>query len=186
MISRQAKPHLLLLDANIIIEAHELNVWSLLVDSYRLTIPSVIARHEAKYFFVSGHYNPINLNSDLGQKKIVELQAELTEIALLMKQFDALFAESIDPGEQEALALLLAERCPGHLFCSGDARSLQALAMLDMSDRGISLEELLNRIGQSRKLDDHFTRAFLDRQIAEGQRRRIQGDGLSTNSKFRI
>jgi len=46
--------------------------------------------------------------------------------------------------------------------------------MLDMSDRGISLEELLQKMGQSKRLDEHFTKAYLERQIREGQRRRIR------------
>jgi hypothetical protein len=100
---------------------------------------------------------------------VKELQADLTELSELMNQFDPLFSESIDPGEQEALALMLAGRCPEHRFCSADARPLQALAMLDMSDRGIALEELLDKMGQSKRLDEQYTKAYLDRQIREGR-----------------
>jgi len=175
-----------LVDANVIIEAHELNVWHSLVASFELTVPSVVAREEAKYFVIAGQHNPINLSSSIERNEITELEADASELAELMRQFDPLFSESIDAGEQEALALMLAGRCPDHSFCSADARPVQALAMLDMSDRGISLEELLRRIGQSKKLDDHFASAFLERQIKEGQRRRIQGDGLSERSKFRL
>jgi hypothetical protein len=67
-----------------------------------------------------------------------------------MAQFDPLFAESIDAGEQEALALMLAGKCDDHSFCSGDARPLQALSMLGLGERGISLEELLKSIGKGR------------------------------------
>lgn len=180
------KPHLVLLDANVIIEAYELGVWQAVIDSFNLTVPSVIARHEVKYFVVHGKHNPINLPSLAAQGKITVLEADVAEIADLMNQFDPLFSESIDPGEQEALALMLASRCPEHRFCSADARPLQALAMLDMSDRGLSFEELLKRIGRARKLEEHFTLAFLERQIREGQRRRMQGDGLSSTSRYRI
>lgn len=177
---------LVLLDANIIIEAHELGVWQALVASVDLTVPSVVARHEAKYFVVGKKHNPINLSSLSTQGKIKVLEADVPEIADLMGQFDPLFSESIDPGEQEALALMLANRCPEQRLCSADARPIQALAMLDMSDRGVSFEELLKRIGRTQKLDDHFTQAFLERQIKEGQRRRIQCDGSSTKSRYRI
>lgn len=103
-----------------------------------------------------------------------------------MKEFDPLFAESIDPGEQEALALMLADRCPDQQFCSADARPLQALAMLGMSDRGISFEEILGAVGESKRIDEQFTKKYLERQIREGQRRRIQGDGLSLKSRYRF
>ena len=180
------KPPLVLLDANVIIEAHELGFWHRMVASFEVMVPAVVARHEAKYFVVGGQHNPIQLASLIAQNKVKELQADLSELSGLMNQFDPLFSESIDPGEQEAFELMLAGRCPEHRFCSADARPLQALAMLDMSDRGISLEELLQKMGQSKRLDEHFTKAYLERQIREGQRRRIQGDGLSLKSRFRI
>jgi len=177
---------LVLLDANVIIEAHELQIWEPLIASCDLTIPSVVALQEAKYFEVRGQRRSINLSAHIGQGKIKVLEADIAEIADLMRQFDPLFGESIDAGEQEALALMLANRCPEHRFCSADGCPLQALAMLDMSDRGISFEELLRLIGRPQKLEDHFTVAFLERHIKEGQRRRIQGDGLSPQSRFRI
>jgi hypothetical protein len=180
------KPRLVLLDANVIIEAHELGVWHPLIACFEVTVPSVVARHEAKYFVSGEQHNPIQLASLIAQNTVKELEADLSELSELMNQFDPLFSESIDPGEQEALALMPAGRCPEHRFCSADARPLQALAMLGMSDQGVSLEELLGRMGQSKSLDEQYTRAYLERQIKEGQRRRIQGDGLSLKSKFRI
>lgn len=179
------KPRLVLLDANVIIEAHELGVWHQLIAFYEVIVPSVVARHEARYFVTGEQHNPIQLASLIAQGKVKELQADLNELSEVMKQFDPLFSESIDPGEQEALALMLAGRCPDHRFCSADARPLQALAMLGMSDGGVSLEELLGKMGQSKPLDEQYTKAYLERQIKEGQRRRIQNDGLSQKSKFR-
>ena len=75
------KPLLLLLDANIIIEAHEQNVWELIVDSFAVTVPSIVVRQEAKYFVTGGVYNPINLATLVGQGKIKELAADLKEMA---------------------------------------------------------------------------------------------------------
>jgi hypothetical protein len=110
-----------LLDANVIIEAHELGVWQKLIVSFDLAVPSVVARQEAKYFLVQGQYNPIQLSSLIALNRVRELAAEASELSELMKEFDPLFAESIDPGEQEALALMLADRCPDHQFCSASS-----------------------------------------------------------------
>lgn len=106
------KPPLVLLDANVIIEAHELGFWHRMVASFEVMVPAVVARHEAKYFVVGGKHNPIQLASLIAQNKVKELQADLNELSELMNQFDALFSESIDPGEQEALALMLAGPMP--------------------------------------------------------------------------
>ena len=69
------KPFLVLLDANVIIEAYELGVWQPVIDSFNLTVPSVVARHEARYFVVRGKHNPINLPSLAAQGKITVLAA---------------------------------------------------------------------------------------------------------------
>src|SRR5256884_8780532 len=90
--------------------------------SLKVMVPAVVARHEAKYFVVGGQHNPIQLASLIAQNKVKELQADLRELSELMNQFDPLFSESIDPGEQEALALMLAGRWPEHRICSAYAR----------------------------------------------------------------
>ena len=66
------KPPLVLLDANIIIEVHELNVWQPLITSFDVAVPSVVARQEAKYFVVRGQHNSIKLSPYIAQGKITD------------------------------------------------------------------------------------------------------------------
>jgi len=75
------KPPLVLLDANVIIEAHELGLWHRMVASFEVMVPAVVARHEAKYFVVGGQHNPIQLASLIAQNKVKELQADLSELS---------------------------------------------------------------------------------------------------------
>src|SRR5207244_5605039 len=104
-----------------------------MVASFEVMVPAVVARHEAKYFVVGGQHNPIQLASLIAQNKVKELQADLSELSELMNQFDPLFSEIIDPGEQEAFELMLAGRCREHQFCSADSVPLESMAILDMS-----------------------------------------------------
>lgn len=48
---RDTRPRLVLLDANIIIEAHTLGIWQGLVKNVDISVPSTIIHVEAKFFF---------------------------------------------------------------------------------------------------------------------------------------
>lgn len=65
-----------------------------------------------------------------------------------------------------------------HLFCSSDAAAIQALAMLGYSELGISLEEVLQKVGLQKQLPVQFTKAFFRRNLTIGQQRRITGQDL--------
>jgi|ERR1700675_48728 len=179
------KPRSVLLDANVIIESYAIGVWNSLMLSLDIAVPSIITRQEAKYFIVAGKYNPIQLAPLIANNQLRELAADTRELSELINNFGFLFSQSIDAGEHEALALFLAGRCAGHHFCTADAAPIQSLAMLDMSDCGISLEELLQSIGIAKPLDKQFRKSFFEQQIMEGKRRRSEGDGLSLSSRFR-
>ncbi len=168
------KPICVLLDANIIIELYEHTVWELLQHHVTIVIPSVV-RAEAKH---TPNYLPIDLGSDLHAHHITERAASASDIAQLSSQFDRLFLERIDAGEAEALALLYTRQLPDHLFCTGDGPAIKALAMLDMSDSGISLEDLLNRVGLGRRVRRQFSEKFYRERLAEGVQNRITGVGL--------
>lgn len=185
MSSAQGKPNSVLLDANIVIEAHAVGIWGSLIRSYGIVVPSIVVHREAKYFRGPSRSGGINLATAVSRSEIKEISATLEQLADLAAQFDSLFIESIDPGEHEALACML-DNSDGLQFCTADARPIQALAMLGMSAQGISFERLLGYIGLQPRLDEWFQQFFFDEQIEEGQRRRIQGDGFAINSRFRI
>jgi hypothetical protein len=179
------KQRSVLLDANIIIVSHELNVWHHLTSSFSISVPSIVAQNEVKYFKVAGKSMAIQLAPLIAAKQITEFSADTSELGNLILNFSYPFSHSIDPGEQEALALFLAKKCEDHEFCTADAGPIQALAMLGMEARGVSFEALLAAINQSVPIERQFTRAFFDRNVKEGKRRRSEGDGLSISSTFR-
>ncbi len=89
----------------------------------------------------------------------------------------------IDAGEAEALALLLSNKAKDHVFCTGDRMTIQALSMLDMKDRGISMERFLRSIGITRKLKRHYTEEFFKDALEKGSVSMIQSKGLAMDKK---
>ena len=181
---RGTKPRLVLLDANIIIEAHALGIWQGLIKKVDISVPSTIARKEAKFFFSKKENRiVIDLSSDVKQGLITELSASAEEIKRMLSKFTQDFVDSIDAGEAEAIALLLSNRAKDHVFCTGDRMTIQALSMLDMKDRGISMERLLRSIGITGKLKRHYTEEFFKDALEKGSMSMIQGQGLVRDRK---
>jgi|GEM_PF-6759019 hypothetical protein len=79
-----------------------------------------------------------------------------------------MFFSSIDPGEREALALLKNPNFKNFYFCTGDALAVKLLSILGITDRGISVEKLLDKIGITKKLDKHFKEKWFQRQLSLG------------------
>ena len=188
MSNTREKPKSVLLDACIAIEAYEYGVFEQITSSYRLAFPSVVVRREAKYFgsVSTGQLNPIRLSPLVKSGTIIELAASADQLADLTDQFDPVFNQRIDDGEHEALALIFSGTCPDYMFCTSDAQAIHALAMMGLSERGISFEELLQMIGITKSLDAQYCKSFFDDKLKEGQQKRIQGEGLSPKSRFRL
>jgi hypothetical protein len=168
-----------LLDANIVIEAHTLEIWAELKDRYELILPRVVVKNEAKYFRSSRRGSKsIRLSEQITRGEVHQLTATAEEYAELYKIFASWFLQALDPGETEALVLLRANRAPEAFFCTSDALAVKALAMLGLSQQGISMEMLMKKVGLAKRLKLQFTEDFFKRNIRLGQTARITGEGL--------
>lgn len=180
------KSILVLLDANIIIDLFILGYWKNIIKKYKVYIPSIIVDKEARYFESPIHgRTPIDLSPYISQGQIEVLYADATDYVYIQSQFDSTFI--LDKGEMEAIALMKSSQGGKHIFCTGDAAAIKALSMLNMSDRGISLEELFKKIGINPKdLEKRHQKSFFDRCLQEGFDKRLRGEGLSVNANSRI
>ncbi|MEW6068055.1 MAG: hypothetical protein AB1610_07185 [Nitrospirota bacterium] len=172
---------LLLLDADVIIDLHRLGAWKHIVRSHQIHIPSIILHKEAYYYEDdSGTRHSINLKKEIGLT-ITELSCSVEEMALFKEQFDLVFQEELHDGEKEALILL--QKQEGLLLCTCDHAAIKAMALLDLSDRGISFESLLKKSGINKKLDYKHTEKRFKKCLSEGSIMRIQEWGLKKKSK---
>lgn len=169
-----------LLDANIIIEAHARNVWASVVERVTLVVPSTVIAEATHYISPqSGMRMEIHLGNDLQDGRIREVSATVDQLAQLLSHFDIVFVQRMDPGETEALALLLAGELENCLFCSSDGPAIRALNLLGIPDRGISFERLLRAVGLERQLLRPFDESFFREMQAQGSQEFVQGIGLS-------
>lgn len=170
-----------LLDANIIIEAYRLGIWENLMERAEISVSSIIAHTEALFYVgkEKGIPEAINLTALISKGKIKEYCASTEDLAALYSRFDRVFIEGIHDGEAECLALILKRRVPETLFCSADAIAIQALAMLDRSNQGISFEALLKKTGLSKTIRRHFTEKFFKDNLKQGIQNRITKAGLN-------
>lgn len=174
------KPKCLLLDANIVIEAYKLGIWDQLIERFSIAVPSIVVKNEALFYSKKdrGIPEPINLPDLIIQGKIVEIGADSNDLLTLDQNFDLAFKEGLDPGEREALAIIMCGKAAEYFLCTGDANAIQALALLGLSELGISLEKVLLSVGLERKLSFWFRDDFFIRNIRIGQKKKIQGEGI--------
>jgi hypothetical protein len=168
-----------LLDANIIIEAHMQGVWASLIQRATIVIPSIVLREAQGYHdLATGEYIPIHLEEALATGLIREIAASVEQLAELRTRFDSIFVQRMDPGESEALALLLAGALPGARFCTADGPAIRALSLLQMADMGVSFEALLHDVGLQHRLRNHFSERFFREMRERGAQEFIRGEGL--------
>jgi hypothetical protein len=86
---------------------------------------------------------------------------------------------AVHSGEKEALAFVFCHQSEDYYFCTGDAAALQALAVVGMKDKGISLEKLLNDIGLPKTLKHQFTENYFKTWIKKGSVRFVQEQKLT-------
>lgn len=184
MTAKVTKLKCVLLDADVIIEAHKLGIWQQLTKRLQLVVPSIVIHDEALFFSQTsrGPRENIRLQTLVEEGKIIELSATYAELVSIYTIFDRVFIETLHPGETEALALLKAKKVGAASFCTGDGHAIQALAMIGMSECGISMETLLVSIGLKRKLQRQFTEASFRLNRREGREKRITREGLAHSS----
>jgi hypothetical protein len=178
---KTSRPSCVLLDANVVITAHELGVWDWLVRVFRVSVPSVVVHGEAQYYRPWNQPSRkvlIDLTASVASGDIAELTASVEEFTRALSSFDPVFESGLHAGETEGLALLLSGKTNEALFCSGDALAIQASAMLGLADKAVSFEHLLGGKKTPVVLEPQCTEEYLRRNLDIGRQNRITGAGL--------
>lgn len=170
----------LLLDASVIITTHQIGVWNALLREANVAVTSIIAHDESLFFSKEeGRVPaPINLTALIEQGDIPELSASVFDIERVRAVSNEELNMALHDGEVEAIAILYADESDSLLFCTSDKVAIRVLAMLGLSDRGVSFEKVLRASGLSKPLPHEYCTEYFDRYIAEGQTARIQGKGV--------
>ena len=161
-----------LLDADVIIDLLSLDVFDKLAKQHEIFAASTVIG-EVKFFKRSDDKHSVNLQQQYISIGIVkEFSASTDEIKHVLTKLPAVNQENIDPGELESLAILTREETL--IFCSCDAAAIRALPFLNLSDRGISVENLLKSSGLQRSdLKDRHTEQYFKNNLAIGKKDKI-------------
>jgi hypothetical protein len=168
-----------LLDANVIFRAYENGFWEKLIDIVDVSVPASVANDEVLFTERGDQVEEIDLKELADEGKIEIVEATVAELASTIYKFDRMFAEGLDKGEREALALIDHGKVDDAHFCTTDGNAIIALAMLSRSEQGISFERVLQQFGlQQGRVRSEWTEKFFSEKIKEGQTNLIQGTGL--------
>lgn len=171
------KLRFLLLDANIVIKLHQLELWDAFVDRCEILLPSVVVEDEVKYFHGTESDTLIELGPYVSDGRIHQVEADTGQVQAFLNKFTPDYVGEMDPGETELLTYLTLSDDPC-LACSSDAIVFRVLGRLNLGEQGRSLEELLRAVGLSRSLTWQFTEKFRVRYTDRGKRDMIQGIGM--------
>ncbi len=93
-----------LLDANVIIKAHEIDVWNALLREVDVAVTSIIAHDESLFFSKEAELvpAPINITALIQQGAIPELSASVSDIERVRAVFDEELNMALHDGEVES------------------------------------------------------------------------------------
>lgn len=167
----------LLLDAGPIIKLFELDLWDNFIQQCDVYISKTVA-DEAIY--ASKEFEDIRIDLDpYAEKNLIEIfDLNASEVADFYKDFDIQYKSIVHPGEKETLAFLT-KSSEDWMLCSADSGVFKVLGLLGRSEQGISLEEVLQKLGRSLKFEWQYTKEFRERYTKMGQVDSIQDKGLS-------
>jgi hypothetical protein len=173
------KSKLVLLDAGIVLELFSLGLWDRIIDRYEVVLSKIVAGEVRYYKDENLDRHGIDLAPFASDKRIRLVDLDASELKSFLDQFDPLYRDQLHDGESESLAFLM--RSQDGLICAADAAVFRVLGRLDRSDQGISLEEVLQKVGENRKIGEwRFGKRFREKYTQLGVADRVKGTGLRT------
>ena len=173
-----SKLKLLILDANVVIFLHDAGIWSRFVAVCDVHLPRTVTDEAAFYDDEDSERHYIDLSEDVSHGRVNIFDVSLVDLQKFQQRFDQFYVREIDPGELEALAFLY-ESEEEFTISSGDAIVYRVLGRLGKGDQGISLEEILPRVGLGvPTIAWQYTKKFREKYTHDGFTDMMQNRGL--------
>jgi len=175
------KQRLVLLDSDVVITLHQVGVWSQLFSIYEIWMTETMVKQEVFFYRDSnGNRIDIDLMSEVKKGRIVMQSVTASETLEVLKLFNSRMRPALHAGEIEALAVIhLKQEIDNLCFCTGDVKAMEALVLLGLRHRGVSLEELLSKAGYTKSIPKHFSETRFKELVKRASANRILGNGLS-------
>jgi hypothetical protein len=167
----------LILDANVIIHLFKIELWKKITESYDVLVAGTVIQETKFYEDFQKKLHTCNLEPYSENNLITIFELEPSDLKVFRDKFDPLYLERLDPGETESLAYLLIKESEDILICSSDAIVFRILGALLISEKGISLEEVLQHIGFTRNPEPCFRKRWRDKWTRTGFEEGLYGIG---------
>jgi len=169
---------LFLLDANVVIELFRQGIWDTVVEKCDVYLSRTVAEIEAHFYETDdGRRHDFDLMPYIRENNITVFEIPPSRLKKFYSEFNIEYLEKLDPGESESLAYLM-EQKEAYRICSADKIVYRVLGNLCASEKGISLEEILDQIGLTRRLIYQFSKAYRIKWSNKGFEEGIRGIGL--------
>jgi hypothetical protein len=173
------KLRLLIFDANVVFELHELGLWQAVLGECEIYLSKLVAEKEVRFYKGQEFDEIIDLSPAINAGQLTIFEVGVSEVQKFRERFDGEYLSKLDDGEAESLTHMLACQPGDWLISSSDAIVFRVLGNLNEAERGISLEEILTKLGRTtRGLKRQFTKKFREEYTAKGSTERIYGRGL--------
>ena len=169
----------LLLDANVIIVLFKQRIWDRVVDECDLYISETVLGEAHFFEDDAGARHDFDVGSYVTSGRIKKFSVSAAAVKAFVGTFGIDYIEKLDAGEAESLAYL-ESASEDHSICSADAIVFRVLGNLDRGHQGVSLQEVLEKLGLGRRLPQQFGKAMRDRWTSQGVTERMQGRGRKT------
>ncbi len=180
----KTKSRLIILDSDVIIHLHQLEIWDQFIAAYKVYVCSTVIEECTHYEALDGHYiqGSIDLSAAVKDEKIFELSLDASDLSSLSKRLRSFGGLCLDPGEAETIGLILQGRLGDTRLCIADHAAIKGAVFLDMGDVCISLESALNDIGLLHSAKHHpkgrfrhqFTNQWLTKIIQSANSEKVQ------------
>lgn len=164
--SKTIRSRLLVTDTCVVIEAHRLNVWEALLSQCQVALPETVVGEAIQVAKEFDDFD-LRLEQDIKEGLVCSPSLDASDLGLVLARCSP-FPGEIDAGELECLALLLKDPSESSLICSSDAVVFRYLAWTQLSERGISLEEVLHGISVGPPLEPRLRKAFREKWTQKG------------------
>ena len=177
------KLKLLILDANVVIYLHQIGLWQAVLERCEVYLSSIVIDDEVQHYEGTEYDEVIDLSPDIAAGRVQRFDVPVAEVKIFRGQFDPAYRGELDPGEEESLAYML-QATESFVISSGDAIVYRILGNVSRGDSGLSLEEILQKIGIGRSgLPWQYTKTFREKYTKIGQHDFLQGRGRKRHER---
>lgn len=172
-----SKLKFLLIDANVVIQLWELGIWDEFIKRCDVILSEIVALQEVQFCVRNDEQVQIDLQPYIDRGEVTCVGMTASQMQAFTTKFSDEYIGKLDPGEAESLCYL--DQCSDPcLICSSDGIVYRVLGTFNLGEQGLSLEEILGRIGMTQPLASQYTKQFRERFTKQGSVERIQDRSL--------